>query len=404
MEDRSQTRIDGLLDKLRDAEADWRRCYARVLGVVAALDQEKPGAVTGFSTTAQLLAGVLNLSKGEAGARAEQAQLLTPRRSLTGEALPPALPATAAELAAGVISPGQLRVITAIMRRIPSGIHPEATAQAEQSLAHAARRFDPAGLARIGERLLAHLDPDGDPPVEDPETTRELRVRTGADGTVNLNGRLDPEGGARVLEVLNSLNARRAPIDGVPDGRSIDRRNADAVVEAMTRNLDDGDLPTRGGQRPHLVLTMGLNDLIDGLGSALLDTGGRLSAAEARRLACDCGVVPMVLGSDSMPLDVGRQQRLATAALRDALGQRDQGCAFPACTRSPRYCHAHHIRSWLDLGETALHNMCLLCEYHHTIVHRQKWHIQLDARGHPEFIPPKTIDSMSRPLRDPLRQ
>ena len=53
------------------------------------------------------------------------------------------------------------------------------------------------------------------------------------------------------------------------------RRNADALIEAMTRNLDDGDLPTRGGQRPHLVLTMGLNDLIDSLGSALLDTGGR---------------------------------------------------------------------------------------------------------------------------------
>ncbi|MBA2471710.1 MAG: hypothetical protein H0V41_05500 [Pseudonocardiales bacterium] len=30
--------------------------------MVAALDQEQPGAVTGFNTTAQLLAGVLNLS------------------------------------------------------------------------------------------------------------------------------------------------------------------------------------------------------------------------------------------------------------------------------------------------------------------------------------------------------
>ncbi|MGH3824453.1 MAG: DUF222 domain-containing protein [Pseudonocardiaceae bacterium] len=61
-----------------------------------------------------------------------------------------------------------------------------------------------------------------------------------------------------------------------------------------------------------------------------LDTGGRLAAAEARRLACDCCVVPMVLGSDSMPLDVGRQQRLATPALRDALAQRDKGCSFPS--------------------------------------------------------------------------
>jgi hypothetical protein len=65
----------------------------------------------------------------------------------------------------------------------------------------------------------------------------------------------------------------------------------------MSRLLDDGELPTRGGQRPHLVLTMGLNEIIDGLGTAVLDTGGQLCAAEARRLACDAAIIPMVLGS-----------------------------------------------------------------------------------------------------------
>ena len=84
---------------------------------------------------------------------------------------------------------------------------------------------------------------------------------------------------------------------------------------------------------------MRLPDLLNGLGTAVLDTGGRLSAAQARRLACDACVIPLVLGSDSMPLDVGRQQRLATTALRDALAQRDKGCAFPSCDRPPRHCH-----------------------------------------------------------------
>ncbi|MGH3828531.1 MAG: DUF222 domain-containing protein [Pseudonocardiaceae bacterium] len=351
-----------------------------------------------------MLIGVLNLSTSEAKARAEQAELLIPRRSLTGEELPAALPSTAAELAAGAIGPAHVRVITATMRRIPPTTHPGTAAQAEETLAHAARRFDPSALTRIGERLLAILDPDGDEPADEPERVRELRVRTGSDGTVTLNGKLDPEGGARVLEVLNSLNGRRPPVDGVPDQRSRARRDADALVEAMSGLLDEGGLPTRGGQRPHLVLTMRLPDLIDGLGSAVLDTGGRVSAAETRRLACDAGVIPMVLGSDSMPLDVGRQQRLATVALRDALAQRDQGCCFPGCDRPPRYCHAHHIVHWLDGGETKLDNMCLLCEHHHVIVHRQGWHIRLDARRHPEFIPPQTVDPPRRPLHDPLRQ
>ena len=403
-EDRIQARIDGLLQALRDAETDFRRSYARVLNVVAELDAEKAGAVAGFGTTARLLAGVLNLSKGEANARAEQASLLAPHQALTGELLPPTLPATAAELAAGAIGPAHVRVITTTMRRIPPSTHPGTAAQAEQALAQAARRFDPAALSRIGERLLAHLDPDGPAPAEGPESTRELRVRTGSDGSVSLTGHLDAEGGARVLEVLGSLNGRRAPVNGIPDTRTPARRDADALVEAMSRLLDDGELPTRGGQRPHLVLTMGLNDLIDGLGTAVLDTGGQLRATEARRLACDAAIIPMVLGSDSMPLDVGRQQRLVTPALRGALGQRDKRCCFPGCNRPPRYCHAHHIVSWLDQGETKLRNVCLLCEHHHVIVHRQGWHIQLNTRGRPEFTPPKAVDPTRTPLHDPLRQ
>jgi len=78
---------------------------------------------------------VLNLSKGEARTRVEHATLLTPRRSLTGELLPPSLPATAAELTAGAISPTHVRIIAAAMGRIPDGTHPDDAAQAEQTLA-----------------------------------------------------------------------------------------------------------------------------------------------------------------------------------------------------------------------------------------------------------------------------
>lgn len=119
VEDRTQAHIHGLLQVLRDAETDFRRSYARVLSVVAEVEAQKAGPVSGFGTTARLVAGVLNLSTSEAKTRVEQAQLLTPRQSLTGEVLPPALPATAAELAAGAIGPAHLRVITATMRRIP---------------------------------------------------------------------------------------------------------------------------------------------------------------------------------------------------------------------------------------------------------------------------------------------
>jgi hypothetical protein len=116
VEERTQSRVSELLDVLRAAEADWRRCYARMLDVVSQLEAERTGAAAGFGTTARLLAGVLNLSKSESRTRAEHAELLASRQSLTGEVLPPLLPATAAELAAGTIGPSQVRVITAVKR------------------------------------------------------------------------------------------------------------------------------------------------------------------------------------------------------------------------------------------------------------------------------------------------
>jgi hypothetical protein len=78
VEDRSEARIHGLLEGLREAEADFRRSYARVLSVVAELDAERVGPVAGFGSTARLLSGVLNLSKGEAKARVDQAEQLMP--------------------------------------------------------------------------------------------------------------------------------------------------------------------------------------------------------------------------------------------------------------------------------------------------------------------------------------
>lgn len=57
VQDCEQARIDGLIGVLRDAEADFRRSYSRVLEVVAELDAEKVGAAAGFGTTAGPLPG-----------------------------------------------------------------------------------------------------------------------------------------------------------------------------------------------------------------------------------------------------------------------------------------------------------------------------------------------------------
>ena len=110
--------------------------------------------------------------------------------------------------------------------------------------------------------------------------------------------------------------------------------------------------------------------------------------AAVRRLACHAQVIPGVLDSDGMVLDVGRAQRLVTIAIWLALILRDQHCAFPGCTRPPSMCHAHHIVHWADGGPTSLTNLVLLCGEHHRVIHHTPWQVRLARDGRPEFLPP----------------
>lgn len=102
----------------------------------------------------------------------------------------------------------------------------------------------------------------------------------------------------------------------------------------------------------------------------ITDTEERISPALTRALACDAEIIPMVLGTDSEPLDVGRMKRLVPPGLRRAVIARDHHCTFPSCDRPPSWCQVHHVHPWQTGGDTSLGNSALLCQRHHTIVHR----------------------------------
>src|SRR5207244_7966843 len=115
--------------------------------------------------------------------------------------------------------------------------------------------------------------------------------------------------------------------------------------------------------------------------------GEPLSGAAARRLACDAQVIPLVLGGPGEILDVGRASRTATPAIRRALRVRDRGCIGPGCDSPPAWTDAHHIRHWADGGPTSIENMCLLCSWHHDLVHHDGWTITMTG-GRPRMHPP----------------
>ncbi len=80
-------------------------------------------------------------------------------------------------------------------------------------------------------------------------------------------------------------------------------------------------------------------------------------------------------------LDLGRQTRLVSPALRRALVLRDRGCVFPGCDRPPEWCDAHHIIRWERNGTTDRDNCCLLCRRHHMMCHEGGWTIQRNPDG-----------------------
>ena len=179
-------------------------------------------------------------------------------------------------------------------------------------------------------------------------------------------------------------------------------RSADALLEVCGLARAAQDCPSTAGEPPHLTVTIDWEALRTGLGVATLDYGTRISAADARRWACDAKIIPVVLGGRSEPLDVGRALRTVPLSVRRALVARDRGCAFPGCDRPPGMCQAHHCRHWIDNGETSVENCVLLCEAHHRHVHHTGWEILIHP-GHVEFIPPTIIDPTCTPLHNPLR-
>ena len=98
-----------------------------------------------------------------------------------------------------------------------------------------------------------------------------------------------------------------------------------------------------------------------GLKAACIDTGGLGSAGEARRLACQAGIIPVVLGGPSEVLDVARRRRFHPHPIRTALAIRDGGCTAEGCDWPPGMCHAHHTTPWHQGGPTPTSTTAACC-------------------------------------------
>jgi hypothetical protein len=290
-------------------------------------------------------------------------------------------PVLASGFADGSVTAAQVNVVAEkigpgeVARAVEQGIDLGAF---DQAWAAVAQQSPHQVLAVAVQAFEDALDPDG--PEPDPTEVRRLSIAKHADGSVTGRFDLDAVGGEKVQAAIESIVQAHRPKG---DDRSRVQQNADALVQLCDNQLASGTLPKLRTVKPHVVVEVQFDDLVDparGPGAADTGFGATISAARARWLACDAGISRIVMGPDGTPLNLGREHRVVTPGLRRAVERRDRNCVFAGCGAPTWWCDVHHLVHWLFGGETSLENSALLCERHHTKVHHG-FRVQRDPGG-----------------------
>jgi len=188
------------------------------------------------------------------------------------------------------------------------------------------------------------------------------------DGIGDIRGTLAPEAYATVKA---ALDAHSDPFNlDADDLRTPAERRADDVVDIHRFWLDHNtDVVTSGCEKPHITVTVDYRILTGELQQLPEMNGVAVTPETLRQLTCDAAIIPMVLGGDSEPLDVGRKTRTIPPAIRRAIEQLHGGCAWVGCDAPLSWCDIHHKIHWAHGGETSLDNCLTCCRKHHTAIH-----------------------------------
>ncbi len=223
-------------------------------------------------------------------------------------------------MAAGQVSEEQAAVIVKGVDALPV----EHRRDAETHLIGCAAEHDPVALRRLAHQVLEVVAPEIAEAHELKALQRQealaeeaCRFTIADDGHGLCHGRftLPAPVGAMLKQAVLAINSPRAPPATPAPRRGSGTRSASTSPATPIDRL-----PQAGGVDATVVVTMTLENLLgDSQTPALLDTGDPITADQARKLACEAGIIPIVLGGKSEILDLGRKQ----AAPRPAPADRD---------------------------------------------------------------------------------
>lgn len=371
----------------RELLGELTRLQARVaevtLRVAAHADRVGAGSASGATSTASWWAHTSRLSPGETHRAVRLARLLNGFHEPVRDAL-----------AVGELQLEQARVIVDAIEALPEDlVDVELARRAQAYLIGLARDHDARALRVLGRRVLDVLAPEVGEAQEQAQLEREERQAAAAarftmaeDGHGKCHGRftLPAWQGEILRKHLLALAApkhqRAVGGEGGPQEPKPLPHRLGAAFGEWIESYPADRLPTAGGVSATIVVTMTAKALRSGLGVAQLDTGATISAGQARRLACEAGIIPAVLGGPSQVLDLGRTRRFHSTAQRVAIGLRDRGCTADGCDWPPGLCHVHHDPPWAKGGGTDVDHARMLCPHHHARAHDSGY----DLTRHPD--------------------
>jgi hypothetical protein len=394
----------GALDRL---ETMRRRAGAAALDLLGSIERSKDPALGG--ATAKIVADILRITPTEARRRIRDTGQLHHRTSLTGQALPPLLPATAKAWDAGLLDIDHLRTIQNFIRDLPEDIHPAQAEKAEAFLAQKATELRPDQLEKVADRLTTTLNPDGTFSEGFRAAQRGFQWcgRQRADGmsiarlvaTPELRAMLEAWLAAFAAPGMCNPDDQSPTVTGEPmqtaqdnDTRTHPQRQHDALAALVRGQLGDPTLGQHNGLPVTVIVSTTLEQLQSGAGQAVTAGGSLLPIPDLIRMASHAWHYLCVFDNHTeRALYLGRSKRIATADQRIVLHSKDRGCTAPGCDIPGYLCQTHHVEEWADGGTTDIDRLTFACGAHHRLITPGGWTTRKRRDGSTEWRPPPQI-------------
>ena len=355
--------------------------------VLAHAEEVQVGADTGCTSTGVWAANATRSQKNVSAAQVRLATALETRWHRVRDAL-----------AAGVMNADQVRVVVNALEDLPDDLDAGLVTQAEEALVGYAVEFDPTELRQLGAHILTLIAPQVGEEIDrkrleaaEAKAAQKRRFTLSFDGHGTAHGRFTiPEVQGKMLQKLLHGFAAPGHVNCTPDAESEGgkrewvkgRPSAQKLGEAfceLIENYPRTNAPKLGRTDGTFITTTTFDLLTTALGTATLDDGTPMTAAQAMRLACEARIIPVVLGGNGEVLHQGRARRRFTAAQTYAMHARDKSCTAEGCDWPPGLCHAHHDTLFSEGGLTDIEDGRLLCPHHHARAHDPAYEMKVHA-------------------------